>query len=286
MPVIRALYVYPVKSCGGIALDDALLEAQGLQWDRRWMVVNESGRFVSQREYASMALIHTAFVEDGIRLTMDGMAASLTLPFETPAGLARVPSSVWKDSFEALDEGDAAAQWFSAALGVAVRLVRFAADVTRLASPQWTGGVEVPTSFADGFPLLVTSEASLAELNVRLEAKGATAVPMNRFRPNIVVDGEGAFDEDFIETMSIGDGGIVLRFVKPCTRCPITTIDQHTGAPDPQWPHEPLDTMAGWRADPRVDDGLVFGQNAIVELGLGRRVNVGAEAQWEFRFDE
>lgn len=293
MAVIRALFVYPVKSCGAIALDRAQLETKGLQWDRHWMVVDASGRFVSQREMAAMARIVPAFVEGGVRLTMPGadapVDAPLLLPFTPRGDEARVQATVWKDTFEALDEGDEAAQWFSRALGVPVRLVRFAPDVTRLASKKWTNDEDVPTQFADGFPLLVTSEASLADLNARLAAKGAPPVPMSRFRPNIVVDGSDAFDEDFIDTLSIAGEtaaqDVVLRFTKPCARCPITTIDQHTGERDAQWPAEPLDTLAVFRADPRVDGGLTFGQNAMVVAGAGARLAVGAQAEWEYRFE-
>ncbi|WP_433705359.1 MOSC domain-containing protein [Paraburkholderia sacchari] len=286
MAVIRALFVYPVKSCGAIALDRAQLEAKGLLWDRHWMVVDENGRFVSQREIAAMARIVPAFVEGGVRLMMTDLDAPLDLSFTPRGNEARMQVTVWKDAFEALDEGDEAARWFSQALGVAVRLVRFAPDVTRHASNQWTNDEDVPTQFADGFPLLVASEASLADLNARLAAKGAAPVPMSRFRPNIVVDGVDAFDEDFIDTLSIDGGGIVLRFAKPCARCPITTIDQRTGERDVQWPAEPLDTLAAFRADPRVDGGLTFGQNAMVVAGAGERLAVGAQAQWEYRFEE
>ncbi|QGZ63667.1 MOSC domain-containing protein [Paraburkholderia acidisoli] len=290
MSTVRALYVYPVKSCAAIALDRAQLDVQGLQWDRHWMVVDATGRFVSQREHAAMARIVPAFVENGVRLSMAGMRAMLLLPFAPRGNEARAQATVWKDTFEALDEGDEAAQWFSAALGVPVRLVRFAADVTRLASKKWTHDEDAPTQFADGYPILVTSESSLADLNARLAAKGAQPVPMSRFRPNIVVDDvNDAFDEDFVDTLAIetapGAQEIVLRFVKPCARCPITTIDQQSGERDAQWPTEPLDTLAVFRADARVDGGLTFGQNAIVVTGAGERVAVGARAEWEYRFE-
>jgi uncharacterized protein YcbX len=290
MAVIRGLFVYPVKSCGAIALDHAQLETQGLMWDRHWMVVDATGRFVSQREYAAMARVVPAFVEEGVQLTMEGIETALTLPFEPRGNEARVNATVWKDTFDALDEGDEAAQWFTRALGVPVRLVRFAQDVTRLASKKWTLENDAPTQFADGFPILVTSEASLAELNERLAAKGASPVPMSRFRPNIVVGDAGeAFEEDFIDTLSIeadaGHEDVVLRFVKPCARCPITTIDQQSGAHDAQWPTEPLDTLQTFRVDARVDGGLTFGQNAIVVSGAGKRLAVGAQAQWEYRFE-
>lgn len=286
MPVIRALFVYPVKSCGAIALDQARLEAEGLKWDRHWMAVDETGRAATQREQAAMARIACAFVEGGVRLSADGMASPLLLPFEPRGDARRVRATVWDDTVDALDEGDEAAQWITKAVGAPLRLVRFAPDATRFASRKWTNGADVPTHFADAFPLLVTSEASLADLNARLVAKGAAPVPMSRFRPNIVVDGEGGFDEDFIESLSIDGGDVVLRFAKPCARCQVTTIDQGTGERDAQWPAEPLDTLAAFRADPRVDGGLTFGQNATVVSGAGKRVTVGAQAQWEWRFDE
>jgi uncharacterized protein len=288
MAVIRGLFVYPVKSCGAIALDHAQLETQGLSWDRHWMVVDATGRFVSQREYAAMARIVPAFVEDGVQLTMEGIDKPLLLPFQPRGNEVRVSATVWKDTFDALDEGDEAAQWFTRALGVPVRLVRFAHDVTRLASKKWTLDADAPTQFADGYPILVTSESSLDELNARLAAKGASPVPMSRFRPNIVVADAGeAFEEDFIDTLSIegDDDEVVLRFVKPCARCPITTIDQQTGEHDAQWPTEPLDTLQTFRVDARVDGGLTFGQNAIVVSGAGKRLAVGAQAQWEYRFE-
>ena len=284
MPFISALFVYPVKSCAAIALTDALLEPEGLQWDRRWMVVDGAGRFVSQREYPSMARISTALRADALHLRADGAATELVIPFTLPAHAARVPVTVWRDSFDALDEGDAAARWFSAAIGAPLRLVRFADDVTRLANRKWTRGIDAPTHFADGYPLLVTADASLAELNGRLRAKGAPALPMDRFRPNLVLGGTDAFDEDFAATLSIGP--VVLRTAKPCARCPITTVDQASGAIDPRWPHEPLDTLATYRANPRVDGGLTFGQNAIVEAGAGQRLRVGDEVELAVDFGD
>jgi len=283
MPFISALFVYPVKSCAAIALTDALLEREGLQWDRRWMVVDTTGRFVSQREYPSMARISTVLGADALHLCVDGAATELVVPFVPPAQAARVRVTVWRDSFDALDEGDTAARWLSAAIGAPVRLVRFADDVTRLANRKWTKDIDAPTHFADGYPLLVTADASLAELNGRLREKGVPSLPMDRFRPNVVLGGTDAFDEDFAATLSIG--AVVLRVVKPCARCPITTVDQATGTIDPRWPHEPLDTLATYRANPRVDGGLTFGQNTIVQAGAGQRLRVGADVELALDFD-
>lgn len=287
MPFISALFVYPVKSCRAIALSDALIEHDGLQWDRRWMVVDANGRFVTQREYPSMARIETALGAGALHLRVDEVATGLSVPFATPAHAARVPVTVWKDSFDALDEGDEAARWISDVIGAPLRLVRFADDVTRLANRKWTKGLDAPTRFADGFPLLVTADASLADLNGRLAAKGVPPLPMSRFRPNVVLGGTDAFDEDFAGTLSTGAASsVVLRVVKPCARCPITTVDQSSGTIDPRWPHEPLDTLAGYRANPRIDGGLAFGQNAMVVEGVGRRLRVGDQVDVELDFDD
>lgn len=287
MPSVSALYIYPVKSCAGIAVDDVALEQHGLRWDRHWMVVDRNGRFVSQREYPAMATIRTAFTHGALELSARHLSDTLRLPLAAPGDRARLDVTVWCDAMPALDEGEPAARWFSQALGVSVRLVRFANDVVRLASRRWTGETEAPAQFADGFPLLVTNEASLDELNRRLAAKGAPAIPMDRFRPNIVLSGIDPFEEDFIDTLSVGaKDDPVFRLVKPCARCPITTVDQATGQRDPEWPHEPLDTLTGWRADPRVDGGLAFGQNAIVLSGAGLRVAVGDPAAYTLRFDD
>ncbi|SPB18006.1 Fe-S protein [Caballeronia novacaledonica] len=282
MPHISALFVYPVKSCGAIPLHQVRLEPHGLPWDRHWMVIDCNGRFVSQREFPAMARIRPQLAERGLVLSAPGAHTSLEIPYDASIARERVAVSVWRDSFVAQDEGDAAARWFSAILGAPVRLVRFADDVTRLASKTWTLDADAPTQFADGFPLLVTNQASLDELNARLDAKGAPAIPMDRFRPNIVLSGLDAFEEDFIDTLTID--GIALRMVKPCARCPITTVDQAHGTRDARWPNEPLDTMFGWRANPRVDGGLTFGQNAIVVEGIGNELRVGARASFEFAF--
>ncbi|APR39382.1 MOSC domain-containing protein [Paraburkholderia sp. SOS3] len=291
MPFISALYVYPIKSCAGIALQAADVVSHGLRWDRHWMVVEGDGRFVSQREYPRMATIRTALAADRLELSAPTLHDTFALPFDAPAHARTVRVTVWKDSFRALDEGDAAAQWFSRALAAPVRLVRFDPDPVRHASRKWTGEIEAPVQFADGFPLLVTNESSLDEINRRLAGKGASAVPMNRFRPNIVLAGDlDAFDEDYVDTVRLDAHGehqrvpVVLRLVKPCARCPITTVDQTRGAPDPAWPHEPLDTLAGWRADPRVDGGLTFGQNAIVIAGQGGQLRVGDATRCEWHF--
>lgn len=286
MPTVTALYVYPVKSCRGLSLDRARLTRWGLQWDRHWMLVDPGGRFVSQREYPVMARIEPQLDGQRLCLAMPGVPPLVVLA-DAAASRAAQPVTIWNDTLPAIDEGDMAARWFSDVLGASVRLVRFDETVRRQVSPRWTAPGDAATQFADGFPLLVTAQESLDELNARLLAKGAPAIPMDRFRPNIVLSGVEAYDEDFMDTVTIGeDGAVTLRLVKPCARCPIPTINQATGTRDAAWPHEPLDTMSEYRANPLVEGGLTFGQNAMAIRGEGQHVRVGATVQFEWNFLE
>jgi uncharacterized protein YcbX len=181
--------------------------------------------------------------------------------------------TVWKFNGRGIDCGEAAAEWCTRYLGTPLRLVSFDADTPRECSPDWTRGVHAITEFADGFPILVISLASLEELNSRL----AAALPIERFRPNVVIDGVGAYDEDRIEELRVE--GITLRLVKGCTRCSITTTDQKTGTLDGV---EPLATLKSYRYD-RELKGVVFGQNAIVVSGVGSFLRVGQtfDVKWD-----
>lgn len=284
MPTLTGLHIYPIKSCAGVSLERAKITPWGLDWDRHWMVVDVNDGFVTQRTYPDMARVIPSFEGDALVVRTDGMP-DLELSLEPRAGASRRIVSVWDDAFGAMDEGDAASQWFSQRFDSTLRLVRFDRSFKRQVSKKWTGEYDSVTQFADGFPILVTGQGSLDELNSRLVAKGAPAIPMNRFRPNVVVSGLEAYDEDFIETLAIGEAqSIVLRLSKPCARCPIPTINQADGTRDPHWPHEPLDTLATYRANALVGGGLTFGQNAIAIKGEGEWLEVGAsiEAEWHF----
>lgn len=280
MPTITSLHIYPIKSCAGISLKEATLTSAGLRHqqtnDREWMVVDASGRFLTQREYPQMARIVPTLHAASMRLTAPGMVV-LELAFASPAANP-IPVSVWDDSLIAHDCGDAAAAWFSDAIGAACRLVHFAATSKRFAGKKWTGGREVPTLFADGYPILLTSQASLDDVNQKLGAQGRSALPMNRFRPNIVIDGVEAFEEDFAETFSTGN--VQLQPVKPCPRCPIPSIDQTTGKHGP----DPLDILQTYRANPKVDGGITFGMNTILLEGEGEVLRVGQEMAMELAF--
>lgn len=278
---VAQLFVYPVKSCAGVALDRAELLDTGFDLDRAWMVVDQHGDFVTQRELPRMALIRPQIKHLEVVLRAPGMLA-LHLGINEVDSPARV--TVWKDTVDAWDMGGVAAQWFSDFLArPGLRLVRFDPEVRRLASAQWTGEVQAPIEFADGFPLLVTSTASLAELNARLAAAGHAPVGIERFRANIVLDGVHAHDEDRIDELVVGsaDGEVRLKLVKPCARCPIPNVDPATGESTPAV----LDALQTYRADPRLDGALTFGMNAIVLAGTGQTLRVGDVAQGEWRFD-
>ena len=271
---ITALNVYPVKSCRGIPLQQGTLTATGFSDDRHWMLVRPNGRFVTQRELPRMALIGTAVDEAGLTLTAPGMPA-LTVPRAVP-GEAR-PVTVWKFDGRGIDYGAKAAEWLTQFLETPLSLVAFDTSMPRTCSPEWTPGTHAITEFADGFPVLVISRASFADLNSRLQSRSSKALPMERFRPNIVIDGVGPYDEDRIHELRIRD--ITLRLVKPCARCTITTTDQQSGAVDGV---EPLRTLKEYRFD-RELRGVLFGQNAIVADGMGKALRVGDvfEVSWK-----
>ena len=276
---IASLHLHPIKSCGGLAPESGLLIETGLEFDRAWMVVGERGGMLTQRELPRMALIQPTLRQNDMVLRAPGMLA-LHILLDTVEQPTRV--QVWDDEVRAYDMGALAAQWFSDFLGQRARLVRFDPDQSRLSSRQWTGEIAAENAFADGFPLLVTSSASLAELNTRLAARGAAPVGMQRFRPNLVLDGLQAFDEDHIDQITIGtEGGTVrIKLVKPCVRCALPNVDPATGTTGP----EPGDTLAGFRADARLHGAVTFGMNAVIVEGFDRTLRVGqpAVASWKF----
>jgi len=283
VPTLSALTLYPIKSCAGIALAQAEVTVHGLASggvrDREWMVVDPEGNLLTQREYPAMALIVPRIAGDALELSAPGLPV-LRLPIDT-ASLARAATMdvrAWDDFVQAWDCGSEPAQWFSHAVGTSCRLARFHPMARRLASSKWTGEREVPTLFSDGFPMLVTSEASLADLNHRLAAQGRDALPMNRFRPNLVIDGIEAFEEDYAATIRIG--AACLQPVKPCARCPMPSVDQATGRFGP----DPLDILQTYRANPLVDGGITFGMNAILIEGEHTLVRVGQDADIEIAF--
>ncbi len=259
---LTGLFVYPVKGARGISLREADVDARGLAHDRRFMVVDAAGTYVTQRGAPRLALLETAIEGGHLRLRALGDAARVPL---SPQG-ARRRVVVWDDTCEAVDCGDDAARIVSALVGSPSRVVHMPDDVVRPVDPAYAAPGD-RVGFADGFPLLVTTEASLADLNARLERP----VPMDRFRPNVVLDGEGPFDEDLYTTLRVGS--LHLRMPKRCARCVVTTVDQATA----EVSKEPLRTLATFRT---ADRGVYFGQNAIPDapgvLRVGDEAAFGA----------
>jgi uncharacterized protein YcbX len=276
---IARLFVYPIKSCAGVELAEAVLTETGLDLDRAWMVVDEEGEFVSQRELPRMALVRPELKHYEVVLRAPGMLA-LHLQIDAVEQPARV--RVWDDEVDAFDMGDVAAQWFSDFLGRKLRLVRFDPDHRRLSDRKWTGDVEAPNQFSDGFPVLVISEASLDELNQRLAAAGHGAVAIERFRPNIVIGGVQAHDEDRLDLLRIAAGEEVqLRPVKPCPRCTIPNVDPVTAQSSPQV----SDTLQAYRKCELLGGAVTFGMNAIVVQGAEQTLRVGQRLTAGWRFD-
>lgn len=256
MARIASLFIHPVKSCAGLAPRRVRVVETGLEHDREWMVVDGNGRFVTQREEPRLALVRP-------QLGAGTRTLTLSFPGLEPLRVAvegqgrPVEVTCWRSRCAAWDAGEDAASWLSAALGRPLRLVRFDPSRPRLSSRERTGEVAAPNLFSDGYPLLVLSQASLDDLNSRLERP----LGVERFRPNLLIDGVEPYAEDRIR--EIDAGPVTLRLVKPCTRCVITTTDQSRGARDGE---EPLRTLRAYRLD-RELRGVVFGMNAIVARG-------------------
>ena len=280
---LAALTVYPVKGCRGIAVPRARVAARGLVaadgrtavGDREFMIVDSDGRFVTQRERPRLALIATHFDAGALVLGAPGVAP-FVVALGAPHGVLR-QVTVWRSQVIAHDVGDSAAGWLSTVLGVHVRLVRFDPAETRLCNPEYAGNSGAQVAFADGYPILAIGEASLTDLNARLAATAAAPLPMNRFRPNVVLAGIEAYDEDHFDT--IAANGVTLKLVKPCTRCQVTTTDQDTATVG----HEPLVTLARYRMNAALG-GVAFGMNAIVVAGEGRELAVGSSVDCRFAF--
>ena len=260
---IDKLFIYPIKSVSGIEVTEAQAEEKGFRHDRRWMLIDDDNRFITQRKFHELALIDTS-IEDGmIKLRhrkSPGFHAEV--PLEVRHG-KRVISVIWKDEVEVLWPGLPADEWFSEMLKTSCRLVFMPREARRQVDEKYVPQT-MNTSLSDGYPYLLTNEASLADINNRAHAR----LTMRRFRPNIVVSGTEAFAEDHWKRFRAGDA--VFRIVKPCARCVVTTIDPDTGAKG----KEPLKTLSEYRKDGHK---ILFGQNMILEKpGI---VQVGAPVE-------
>lgn len=261
MPVIlSALHVYPVKGLKGIALQEARCTGRGLEHDRRWMVVDAQGEFLSQRAHPRMATVWTDIAGEALSLSAPDIS-TVDVPLD-PRSSPSMRVRVWNSVCDAVPVSPYADAWLSDYLGLACRLVYMPEDSLRFSSEQYSGRDKL-VGFADGFAYLLTGEASLGDLNARLAVKGHPALPMNRFRPNLVVSGSAPYAEDRWGEIRIG-GQAVLRGVKPCGRCQVTTTDQSTG--EVAGP-EPLATLSTYRDSKEF--GTMFGMNLVtLEPGM------------------
>ena len=285
--VISRLFVYPIKSCAGIEVQEAILTETGLEFDRAWMVVDASGNFLTQRDLPRMALVQPQLKHYEMVLRAPGM---LALHIHLNEVEAPVRVSIWGEDVAAYDMGPIAAQWFTDFLGVTARLVRFDPEHKRISSKKWTGGDEALNQFSDGFPMLLLSEASLSQCNEKLAKAGAAAIGMERFRPNIVLGsstspagGMEAHDEDRVGLLQVrtAQGVVNLKPVKPCKRCPIPNIDPATALIDPVV----TDTLQTYRQDARLNGAITFGMNVIALNGLESLLKVGQAVSASYSFD-
>jgi uncharacterized protein len=277
---VNQICVYPIKSCGGVNLTSSLLAETGLAFDRAWMVVDAQGLFVTQRQLPRMTLIQPTLKSLEMVLRAPGMLA-LHVALDTVEKATQV--QVWNDTVAAYDMGDLAAQWFSDFLGVALRLVRFDPEQKRLSNKAWTGDIDAENAFSDGFPLLVTSTASLQEVNRRLHLAGQPDITLARFRPNLVLDGLDAHGEDHLDEIAFStpQGEIRLKLVKPCTRCSIPDVDPLTAIEG----HAVADVLASYRVDARMQGALTFAMNAVIVSGLDIAFKLGMQGEASFRFE-
>ena len=259
---ISEIWSYPIKSCAGVPMSRATVGSRGIDYDRHWMLVDGDGRFVSQRQLPRMVLIRPEFTGDQLRVTAPGQSA-LGIPCVQPVGRT-LSVRVWRDKCTAASVGEEADAWFSAFLGETVRLVFLPAGSRRPVDPAF-GRHEDEVGFADGFPFLLIGRSSLADLASRMQAD----LSMQRFRPNLVVDGGAAYAEDGWRRIRIGD--IEFRLAKPCSRCVITTLNPQTAEAD-------LDTLGALAAFRKRNNRVFFGQNLIHdgpgELAVGDSLSI------------
>lgn len=274
---ISQINIYPIKSLKGISLDEAVIEKRGLQYDRRWMLVDENGVFFTQREFPKMATIAIDLNENCLEVSSDKFE-NLLIPFQ-PTNDEKIKVRVWQSICDAIVLENNINQWFSEVLETNCRLVYMPDESEREVNPLFNQNNDI-VSFADGYPFLIISETSLVDLNSKLENE----IPMNRFRPNFVVQDSDAFAEDNWKKLSIGN--TIFRTTKPCERCVITTVDQNEGFFTGK---EPLKTLANYRLAKDVfpnnfqsfgsdKNAVLFGQNLIAE-NFGGMVKIGDELE-------
>ena len=242
---ITQLYIYPVKSLGGIALKESRVEARGLQHDRRWMLCDENNQFITQRKFAHLALFKLQLIDSGFQIEFQGNY--IQIPYSINGD--RIQVKIWEDTCDAIEYPEASA-WFTKMLSITCKLCYMPHDTKRIVDEKYAGSNQI-NSFSDGFPILIAGQQSLDFLNQKLKQP----IDINRFRPNMVFDGGSAYDEDSFSMFSIND--VLFKGVKPCARCQVIGIDQNTSMVN----LEPLSVLSSYR---NVNNKVLFGQNVIV----------------------
>lgn len=262
---LSEIWVYPVKSLGGIQLQESKVTDRGLELDRRWLLVDDEGRFLSQREHSKLALFRPEIAGDSLKITHKELLESIDVPLRPvfKDSDTKISVTVWDDTIDAFEVSPVITDWFTKLLGFSARLVYMPDESERKLDPDYAITGNEITSFSDAYPFLIIGQSSLDDLNGRLKEK----VPMNRFRPNFVFTDGAAFEEDSWRNFKIGNLSFVG--VKPCDRCVMTTVDQEKGVVSGK---DPLKTLAKYR---NFGNKVLFGQNVIgLELGV---VSVGDE---------
>jgi uncharacterized protein len=278
---VSQLFIYPVKSCRGISLAQATVLDEGLANDRRWMIVDANGRFMTQRDYPQMACIVPSLnlaTDPNAQLTLalanhDGELTpdSQTLAIVEPTALVPINIQVWNYAGAAIDCGESAAQFLSAFLKCPARLVRFDPNQTRICNKEWTKELDGRTYFSDGYPILILGQESVDDLAKRMNDP---AVSIDRFRPNIVLTGLPAYEEDFVVELvaQVAQANpISFKLVKPCPRCSMPRVDQKTGVIGLG---DPTGQLGTYRYHEKAE-GAVLGINALAFLGQGTQLRVG-----------
>lgn len=267
---VLSLHIYPIKGTRAVDVERAHAGERGLEGDRRWLVVDAGGKFITQRSHPRLATVTAAPTRTGLRLSAPGAGE---IEIERPSPQERLDVTIWEHRLSAAAADARANAWLSTVFGETLRLVYMDGAAERLKRSIWTE-TALPVSFADAYALLVTTTGSLAALNAEIERAGGAAVPMRRFRPNVVIDGAAAWREDTWKRLRIGD--VEIELVKPCDRCVVTTKDQNSGD---AMGREPLASLARLRrsADPRLN-GVLFGWNAaprvLGHIAAGDRVEI------------
>ncbi len=271
--VITQIFIYPVKSCAALCVERTQVKATGLAYDRDWMIVDQDGLFLTQRQVPHLCWVSPTIDDHALTLDAPGVG-SLRVPLDAEGDPRQV--KVWRDTIEAIDMGREAQQWLDEYLqipGKQFSLVRYSDRVVRTSDLAWTQGTPYPNHFSDGFAINVLSQRAMVELNERLAEQGHDPVDVLRFRPNLVLEGLDPHEEDHLEVMRIDTtaGEIDIALVKPCPRCPIPNIDPQTAISSP----EVSNVLSRYRTVAKMDGAVCFGMNGVVKAGAGQTIHVG-----------